>query len=524
MRYKILFISFLYALLLCGVSAHAQITNKLENLVMPGPLTALHSEYEEDCSNCHSPLDQTKQDALCIDCHKNVGGDINSAAGFHGRNPLVSLSECSSCHTDHEGREFDIVGFNRETFDHRVSDFPLIGQHALVPCASCHIEPKKLHEATTTCISCHKDDDSHGGNMGEDCKSCHTENSWQDVKFNHGETKFPLNGGHVDVTCSSCHPDTRYKETPMDCASCHINNDDHDGRFGPKCETCHTDQQWLPIGFDHMKHSDYSLNGKHQTISCEACHTSTSPLQEVATACVDCHLSVDVHRGQNGTDCKACHTENDWEKTDFNHDVDTKFVLNGAHKDATCFSCHRGEETAAEIKTQVCVDCHITDDVHNTKLGKDCQSCHSETLWTSDVTFDHDFSSFPLVGLHSITACDDCHISPEYKGTDTACVDCHVDEDTHKNTLGQACADCHNPNGWAFWQYDHNTQSEFILDGGHAGLACVACHTQPTSGKVTQASACIDCHHEDDIHNTRFGTQCDQCHISEDFKTLRMIR
>lgn len=524
MKYKLLIISFLYALLFSGGVTYAQIPNKLESLVMPGPLAMDHAKYEEDCSNCHSPFDQAKQDTLCIDCHKNVGVDIKMATGFHGRNPLIPLSECSSCHTDHEGRDFDIVGLISEIFDHRLTDFPLIGNHAITACAQCHTEGQKFHEAKTGCISCHQEDDSHKGSMGEDCSSCHTANLWMDVKFDHGQTKFPLKGGHADVTCSNCHPDTRYTETPVDCVSCHVNNDDHEGRFGTKCETCHTDQSWQPLSFDHNKYSDFSLIGKHKTISCEACHTSTSPLQDVATGCVDCHINVDVHKGQYGTDCKACHTESSWEKSDFDHDVDTKFVLNGAHKQVNCFSCHSGGQVASEITSQTCVDCHGTDDVHRGKLGQNCQDCHSETLWTKNVTFDHDFSSFPLVGLHSITACDDCHLTQEYKDTKSNCSSCHIEEDIHKNTLSEACADCHNPNGWAFWQYDHNTQSDFALDGAHDGLACIACHTTPTNGKVTKASDCVDCHRADDIHNSRFGNQCDQCHISEDFNIIRMAR
>ncbi len=524
MKHKTHFFAALLILLLHSTFANAQIINQLESLVMPGPLSSAHAEYENTCTSCHSPLDQTRQDTLCIDCHKNVGADIADAMGFHGRNPLIATSECSSCHTDHEGREFDIIGMNRETFDHTFTDFPLTGAHLTAQCAECHTNGQELYQATSTCISCHVDDDSHRGAMGEICSDCHTTDDWQEVRFDHSQTKFPLRGGHVDITCNNCHVDTRYTQTPTNCISCHINNDDHEGRFGTDCATCHTEESWTPIAFDHSQYSEFLLKGKHEIIECEACHTSTSPSQVVATACIDCHVSIDIHRGQNGSDCATCHTEAGWKTTDFNHNIETEFVLSGAHQKVSCYSCHRGDQPATDFTSTQCVDCHINEDVHNTKLGQNCQECHTETLWTQDITFDHDFSSFPLVGLHSITACEDCHLTQEFNGTDKSCSSCHVEEDVHKQTLGETCSDCHNPNGWDFWQFDHNTQSEFKLDGSHAGLECAACHTTPTSGPVVQASACVDCHRNDDIHNSRFGTQCDRCHVTDTFKTIRMQR
>ncbi len=520
------FISLIFVLLYSCTMVNAQILNQLETLVMPGPLAADHAEYEDNCASCHSPLDQTRQDTLCLECHKNIGSDMSAKSGFHGRNPLVSASECSSCHTDHEGREFDIVGMNRETFDHSFTDFALTGGHQTAQCVECHTADKKYYEATSTCISCHKEDDSHQGEMGENCSDCHTTNNWQEVKFNHNQTNFPLRGGHMDVTCNSCHPDVRYNQTPTPCISCHINNDDHEGRFGTDCATCHTEERWKPITFDHGQHSKFTLKGKHETIDCEACHTSTSPEQVVPTACVDCHLSIDIHRGQNGTDCAACHSESSWQKTDFNHDTDTKFVLAGAHQQASCFSCHRGNQPADDIIGTQCVDCHITDDVHNGKLGQNCNDCHTEKAWNSEISFDHDFTRFPLVGLHSITACDDCHISQEFAGVSINCSSCHIEEDVHKNTFGETCETCHNPNGWDFWQFDHNVQTKFPLDGSHTDLVCAACHTASTStvGYSSLSTDCVSCHNDDDIHRGRFGSECEQCHITDNFKTVRMRR
>ncbi len=516
--------SILWGLFLIPGTAYAdQLTNKLESLVMPGPLSIAHEKYKEQCTKCHSPLDQTRQNTLCIDCHKNVEQDIKKAAGFHGRSPQVSGSECSSCHTDHEGRDMDILGFNRETFNHKMTDFILTGKHTSVSCNECHVKDKKLHEAKTDCFSCHEDDDSHEGDMGRECESCHTSDIWQKVKFDHSKTKFPLKGKHEKVECKSCHPDPRYKKTPSTCVDCHGGNDDHEGRFGQKCESCHETEDWKKAKFNHAKDAKFLLKGKHENLACEACHTSLSPKQENSKKCNDCHAPVDVHKGRNGLKCETCHSETSWTKSSFSHDKDTKFPLNGAHKDVECFTCHRGEKKKAE-KLRICIDCHTPDDVHEGQLGKDCRSCHGQTKWLEKVKFDHDLTLFPLNGMHAITACDECHITSEYKNAKVACASCHEADDIHKQALGQDCATCHNPNGWAFWQFDHDQQTKYDLDGAHAGLACNACHKNPVKGKIKLEKECADCHRSDDIHQGRFGTMCKRCHITESFKTIRIGR
>jgi hypothetical protein len=359
--------------------------------------------------------------------------------------------------------------------------------------------------------------------MGKDCKSCHTAAAWQTVKFDHKKTDFPLKGGHEKLACKSCHPDTRYKKTPKDCVACHASNDEHEGRFGQKCQSCHDEQKWKVTRFDHKRDANFLLKGKHGTIACEACHIIPSPKAKISTKCSDCHVTVDVHKGRNGSECQKCHTEKSWTKTSFSHDKDTKFTLNGAHKDVDCFSCHRGQKTTSR-KNRICIDCHKTDDVHKEQLGQACDSCHGEVKWLDKINFDHDLTRFPLGGLHAITACDDCHTSKAFKEAKSDCISCHAVDDSHKQALGEDCAACHNPNGWDFWQFDHNQQTDFILDGAHGGLVCNACHKKPVTKKIQLASECVACHQADDRHNGRFGTMCNRCHITEDFKTIRIGR
>jgi hypothetical protein len=119
-----------------------------ETLLMPGKLSSPHAKYEEDCTNCHNRSDRSKQRQLCLDCHKPIAADISRKQGFHGKAPGMAAAQCSACHSEHLGREADIVRFSRASFDHQLTDFHLEGAHASVPCESCH-EAATARPATT---------------------------------------------------------------------------------------------------------------------------------------------------------------------------------------------------------------------------------------------------------------------------------------------------------------------------------------------------------------------------------------
>ncbi len=55
-----------------------------ETLLMPGKLARAHAKYEEQCSLCHDRNDRDRQTTLCLDCHKDIAGDLHQQRGFHG--------------------------------------------------------------------------------------------------------------------------------------------------------------------------------------------------------------------------------------------------------------------------------------------------------------------------------------------------------------------------------------------------------------------------------------------------------
>ncbi len=492
-----------------------------ETLLMPGPVIEGHADVEEECTSCHRPFDRSAEDALCLECHEEVGEDLTAGEGFHGLAPGLAATPCRDCHTDHEGRDADVVGLNPAVFDHELTDYPLHGAHVSVPCGDCHAEGEKHREASSQCIDCHRDDDVHRGGLGEDCGDCHDDVRWKKAEFDHDTTDFPLEGAHADTACRLCHADERYEDTPTDCASCHVSDDVHTASFGPRCGDCHDALDWKTILFDHDRDTEYRLTGKHAGVACGACHEGHLYDDPAPKDCVSCHRADDVHVGRNGEDCQACHDTGSWAKIGFDHDRDTDWPLLGKHADVRCESCHPGaldEEVGRD-----CQSCHASDDVHRGQQGEDCAACHDERSWTQTVGFDHDLTAFPLLGLHATAACEACHATHAYADAETDCVACHRPDDTHEQRLTEACALCHNPNGWPVWRFDHDA-TDFALHGAHDGVDCTTCHVAPAPETIELAHDCVSCHFADDIHRGAFGRDCARCHNEEDWTQVHLDR
>ncbi len=498
-------------------------------LLMPGDLIEGHAEFENKCSNCHEDFDKQNQTSLCLDCHEQIAEELDVKTGFHSHLRTQQQESCNSCHSDHLGRQADIVGLDRDQFDHRMTDFELKGEHQEIACESCHIESDKKSEeekgfrlAQKECVDCH--DDVHKGELGEECTDCHNEKSWQENKFDHEETDFPLKGEHQQLVCSACHSNQQFEKGRTECVSCHLGKDKHFGRFGEKCEDCHQEKSWQKTIFDHKRDTDFVLKGQHHKISCESCHRKGLPL-DLPTECIDCHQADDVHRNANGNKCAQCHAESSWKKTDFKHNKDTDFLLNGAHVKVACEGCHIGaagkNSEHSTVAGTECIDCHRTIDPHDGKLGKNCGSCHGEKNWQKEIFFSHDFSQFPLTGAHQSLPCGSCHQDKQFLKTPTACEACHLGDDVHEETLGEGCVSCHNTSAWMSWSFNHDSETRFPLQGAHQDLSCELCHDSQQPDPLKPSMRCVSCHQQDDVHRGDFGPDCQQCHGSEEFDDIR---
>ena len=491
----------------------------VETLLMPGKVTRAHVKQEESCANCHDRSNVRTQSSLCLDCHKDIAGDVREQLGYHGRMRNAGAGECRACHTEHKGREADIVQLNRAQFDHHLSDFPLEGGHAALDCESCHKPDEGWRKAPSTCVGCHKADDVHRGQFTQSCGECHSSMSWTGGRFEHDKTDFKLTGSHVTLSCDACHIGGRYRQTPASCNGCHATDDEHRGARGADCAKCHTTKEWKTAKFDHFKETDYELLGVHAQIDCLACHRSGNYKDKVPKDCNGCHQADDAHAARLGAACGDCHDNERWRPTVYDHAAKTKFPLVDAHAKIDCHACHSAS-VAAQKLPEDCAGCHRSEDPHGGNLKGSCGACHGQTTWRADLLFDHDLTVFPLLGLHRVVSCAQCHATLAFGPASAACVDCHRQDDVHKGGLGAKCESCHSPNGWPLWAFDHAKDAHFALLGAHAKLQCAECHREPP-GTVKMSQQCGACHRQDDRHLGQYGAQCDRCHSTDSWKGAR---
>jgi hypothetical protein len=490
-----------------------------ETLLMPGKLSSAHQKYEEDCSQCHNRANRAQQRELCLACHKPIAADIAGKRGFHGHAPGMATAQCAACHSEHLGRDADIVRLSRAAFDHQLTDFPLQGAHAGLACDSCHTAGKPYRAAPSTCVACHAKVEPHDGKLGRDCAACHNVKNWHDTRFNHDKTAFALRGAHAEVPCAQCHFGNRYKGTPTQCAACHAPDDVHRGSRGDKCADCHTVESWKSATFDHAKQTGFALLGVHARLACNDCHRSGNLKDPLPKDCKGCHVGQDAHAGRFGNDCAKCHGNDAWKPASFDHERDAKWALTGLHARVDCHACHTAS-VATQKLGQDCAGCHRADDVHAGSLGTDCAQCHTTMGWRTDVRFDHDFTDFPLVGQHVVVPCEQCHVTRAYKTVAHDCYSCHAKQDVHHDSLGHDCAKCHSANGWNIWEFDHGKQTGFALTGAHRKLTCAQCHREAPE-KVKLSTSCAACHRQDDVHLGQFGQRCERCHTTATFKGAR---
>ncbi len=491
----------------------------LKSLLMPGKLIEGHAKYEANCNKCHNDFDKKQQTRLCLACHELIDKDIKNHKGFHGLNKNIAKAKCKQCHTDHKGRQANIVHLNKWQFNHDLTDFKLKGKHSNTDCHLCHAANKKYRQAFSACYSCHKKDDQHNGKMGKKCGNCHQEDSWKKNRFNHNKTRFRLKGKHKKATCDQCHLNKQYKNIAKKCVACHQSNDIHTGNMGTKCQSCHNEKSWKNTRFDHNKKTKFKLLGKHKKLACHSCHKTpvaqAKKQKKLGKSCYACHQKEDIHGGRNGKKCNDCHNNKNWGQTSFDHDK-TKFPLTGAHKKQNCFSCHNSKPSTKK-RVRQCQDCHQNEDPHSNKLGKHCDNCHNTTDWLDNIVFDHDLSQFPLTGMHISLACESCHLDQQYKNTQKQCYACHKEDDIHQQVFGEQCEVCHNPNDWNLWTFNHNLQTDFKLENSHKDLKCDSCHRQKINHNHNTIRTCYSCHKQDDQHDGAYGHHCSACHNTKHF-------
>lgn len=507
--------------------------------ISPGELSKAHAHLEglKNCTKCHI-LSEKETTTKCLACHKEIKSLIDRNKGYHS-SVEAKGKKCAACHGEHFGRDFKIINFDQNKFDHRLTGYELAGKHATLKCANCH-KPELIQEKTSQkkqagsflglgveCISCHED--VHQNTLSKSCTSCHNQDAFKPATgFDHSKTKFALVGKHLDLACEKCHIETERNGKDFQqfagvkfesCTSCH--EDIHQNKFGNDCRKCHDEFSFKQVNasgsFNHNQ-TDYPLQGKHRDVACVKCHKSGRYTRTLNfMRCTDCHS--DYHERQfekNGVapDCEECHSVNGFSPSLYTiqRHNQSGFVLDGAHLATPCVVCHKTEgKWNFSTNGNRCTNCH--DNIHknflNSKFMSDsaCKSCHNTVLW-AQVSFDHNTTNFKLLGKHRKQTCRACHfretngvIKQQFSNLAKSCENCHKDihfkqfEELGKND----CERCHTFDNWTPEKFNHNN-ARFKLDGKHEGLQCIACH-KPTDSLIRnyivykfEDISCKSCH------------------------------
>jgi hypothetical protein len=505
-------------------------------------LTGRHSVVE--CAKCHKQKTPTGRPTFyaapetCQGCHRSPHGEMHAP-----------LDQCERCHDARSWRPLDPLNFDHQ----KDARFPLETKHIGVPCAACH--PKSLFRLSgwsSDCTPCHKN--VHGESLfgQKRCVGCHSARvDWTMVDFDHNrKTRFALNGPHKKP-CVSCHLPADRRAPGRRCDACH--KDVHEGRFAKvgECVACHLSESFGPeLRFDHNRQTRFVLTGKHELVECRACHRGKGPAdyenfdalmttaaapptgkagkgrgkgqQVVQMDCLGCHRHKEAHKRQFTNDqCLNCHKtagttaqkedqESLKKRVLIGHGPGKPFQLVDGHKNVECKKCHKDDQYKG-TPTSCGPPCH-EDRLHKGSLGSDCQRCHEGARW--DVThFDHQKSSYPLVGKHQQAKCEGCHPQRQYKPRPKTCADlaCHLKDDAHQGSLGRKCEACHDPTGTL--RFDHNdpkVPERWRLEGKHQNVRCVGCH--PTAKFKPAPTKCEGCHADPVVHKGELGTRCTDCH------------
>ncbi len=160
------------------------------------PLTGAHAGLE--CEACHVGGEFTGLETACVSCHLKD----DAHAGRFG-------TQCEQCHV--------AEAWDRVTFDHSKTNFPLTGAHVDVACESCHVGGRYAG-TPTECAACHPEPDVHKGQFGTACAECHTTKAWKPATFK--DHTFPLDhGSRTVLACDVCHDKGTFKT--YTCYNCH---------------------------------------------------------------------------------------------------------------------------------------------------------------------------------------------------------------------------------------------------------------------------------------------------------------
>lgn len=90
-------------------------------------------------------------------------------------------------------------------------------------------------------------------------------------------------------------------------------------------------------------------------------------------------------------------------------------------------------------------------------------------------------------------------------------------ESPHGQSTSSDCTSCHSPEGWTQlvspMDFNHNDDTEFLLNGAHGSVDCKSCHTSLVFSNAQ--TDCASCH--EDVHSGTVGRECQDCHSEQNW-------
>ena len=126
------------------------------------PLLGKHAALQ--CRDCHADKSYATRGVTCASCHRDE----------HHKGVLGSPADCGTCH--------NTVDWKAWSFDHDTqTGFALEGRHKDLICSACHSRQGDPAKQGDKCIDCHRRDDIHRGDFGEDCAHCHVTSGFRQI-------------------------------------------------------------------------------------------------------------------------------------------------------------------------------------------------------------------------------------------------------------------------------------------------------------------------------------------------------
>lgn len=337
-------------------------------------------------------------------------------------------------------------------------------------------------------------------------------------------------GEPIDRVCVQCHDNVRVTITgmgSMHCVSCHDPSSVNGAIIREsawECQKCHAAKQGNHLAID-----------VHGGEDCTNCHRPHEEPWTLPRTCTDCHTANDTHHGEKegASACDVCHRPHEVSGDAANrckecHEKQKPgaFVHATFNKGHSCETCH-DPHAAPNAAPRACASCHSN--VHtmsvsargSDKHGK-CESCHTphnirtnpaQACATCHATIT---PQHPDPQGKSCTACHNPHPKEAKASTTLACNQCHdkAASETAFHAGTTRCKDCHTPHAFDKasvipCKQCHEKETAASANG-HGHGDCARCHS-PHAPKE-KPPACAQCHEKEHLTSVDGHLNCLQCH------------